>query len=94
MLTEKQFEEYLGTRRFEPASANLAERIIGKAVISGDNAELGIITCFRYMPGLLAVRKTVVPLLMLLIIGIMVGFGLPVQGVQKEFMITDEEEML
>ncbi len=95
MLTEKQFEEHMAYRYFQPASSNLAERIIASAQekkkgISGD-----ILSGF-----LLEVIGAILPkpayaLAIVLIVGILIGISLPLDQAQEyATTIYSDEAML
>lgn len=97
MPTEKQFETYLWGRRFEPASTNLAERIIAAAK---DKPVVRVQGIMDYLQDALEILmpqpKPAYAIAFMLIIGILIGTNLPVQAEPGEFELafaTDEGEL-
>lgn len=91
MLTGKQFEDYLRERRYEPASANLAERIIAMATEERRYADAGIITYLREVISAVF-PKPAYAVAVILIIGIFIGAHLPMQSSGEEFATSIYEE--
>ena len=94
MLTEKQFEEFLLHRRFEPASSNLAERIIARAGEREEYQPKAVLTFLQDVFNSVLPRPAYA-LAFILIIGILIGTILPAQAGMEDFVVTaDEEETL
>lgn len=90
MLTEKQFEAYLWRRKFEPASTNLAERIIASAREKPAIVPAGIMDYVR------DILETIMPkpayaLAFVLVIGILIGSNLPMQVENEEFAVVSDQ---
>jgi hypothetical protein len=96
MLTEKQFEGELRRRNFEPPSVGFADRIIASAGnrfpyfavwdVSGD---LKAIAC-----SLLPKKAPAFAFACIILMGVFIGVGLPVQTGQEQVAFAGDEEIL
>ncbi|HEU5046803.1 MAG TPA: hypothetical protein VFT64_03075 [Rickettsiales bacterium] len=92
MLTEKQFDVYLRNRKYEPPGADLAERIIGKAV-AREYKPAFTEQFWEWVSERMALRPAY-SVLAVLALGLVIGAALPVQTPHALYAVLDEDEML